>query len=521
MNSPVVSERRSAARAFSKQIAQIRSKGTGAFSGATTRDVSSQAGYFYTDVAFAEGQQVEIEHLDLPSDGVIRESGAKYAGRVLRLDEIEPQCKYGIAVAIDRLPPALEGTDSWPDPGGQSVSLLSKTGLFFQARDVRVATVALVAIICAFLATSLALRGFRHQQALVSEAWYQHGESAIAAGKPETAIKDFRAILVFAPDTPNIRVQLAEALISAGKFDDAKPYYVALRESDPDSGSLNLALARLEARTGNAVEAQRYYRAAIAGSWAGDAVVNRQRTRLELVRYYLSRKAYGEAQPELVLLFQNAPDDLTSLIEVASLLMKAGDPERALTAYKRALAIAPQNESALLGAGEAAYAVGRYVTAQRFLAQIVHRSQQSGGPDFTRAQQSLSVINDLLSTFPSPALPTGERADRVLRAWDTATRRLAFCANVSLGSMLYARSENEMPTISGDLATTYGNWRSIYSRMKTSQQRRAMRNNLALQSQIMSVAFEIEQQTAKTCGTPTGTDQALLRIAQHPEGLQR
>ena len=522
MNPPdAVAERRSVPRVFSKQITQIRARDTGVSSVAVTRDVSSQAGYFYTDEAFAEGQQVEIERLDLPSDGVIHESLTKYWGKVVRLDQVEPQHRYGIAVAIYRPAGVPKDDESVPGRRGHSVSLLSKSGLFFKSSDGRVMTVAFMTIALAFIATSLLMRGLRQGQILASREWIQHAERVLAAGHPETAIKDFRAVLSFAPETPGIRLQLAQTLVAAGNFDEAKANYLALRDGDPNSGSLNLALARLDAQSDNPTQAQGYYRAAIAGSWDGDAIASRQRTRLELVRYLLSKKATSDAQLELVLLVQNAPDDLALLMETGSLLMKAGDCEHALLIYNRALTIAPENKSALLGAGEAAYAAGRYVTAQGFFNRLGHSSDLTTEPELTRAQESLNNINDVLGTFPAPGLPAGERADRVLRAWDTATRRLASCANVSLGSILYARTENEMPTVSGELAAVYGTWRNIHSQMKTSRQRWALRNDSALQSQIMSVAFEIERQTAKTCGAPTGADQALLRIAQHPEGVQQ
>jgi tetratricopeptide (TPR) repeat protein len=524
MNSPdAVSERRSAARVFSKQTTQIRPKGAGAFRTAITRDVSSQAAYFYTDEAFAEGQQVELQRLDLPSDGLIHESVARYLGKVVRLDCMEPHRKYGIAVAICRREPVPENqTDySAPRASSHSVSLLTQAGLLFQERDVRLTTVALVTITFLLIATSLLVRGFQQHESLVSRSWLEHGQRAISAGKPETAIKDFRAVLGSTPDSPEVGLQLAQALVAAGKLDEAKGYCLVLWKREPNSGSLNLELARLEAQSGNAREAQGYYRAAISGSWVGDAVASRQRTRLELVRYLLSRKAYGDAQPELIMLAQNAPDDLALLNETASLLVNAGDPEHALVVYNRVLNIAPQHKSALLGAGEAAYAIGRYVTAQRFLDQFGRSLGQNPEPQFARVQEALNSINEVLSAFPGPGLPAGERADRVLRAWDTATRRLASCANIPLGSMLYARTANEMPAVSSALATAYGHWRNIHTRMKTSRQRWALRNDPVLQSQIMSVAYEIEQQTVQTCGTPTGADEALLRIAQHPGGVQQ
>jgi hypothetical protein len=37
----------------------------------------------------------------------------------------------------------------------------------------------------------------------------------------------------------------------------------------------------------------------------------------------------------------------------------------------------------------------------------------------------------------------------------------------------------------------------------------------------LDITFEIEQQTANVCGTPTGADLALLLLSQNPTGASR
>src|SRR6266496_5815186 len=97
------SERRSILRVLSRQVIELRRMPTGWSRPAVTRDVSAHAVYLYTDEALPEGQQVEIEPLDLPRDGVLHGSPAKHTARVLRIDCIEPDRKYGIALNVDQV----------------------------------------------------------------------------------------------------------------------------------------------------------------------------------------------------------------------------------------------------------------------------------------------------------------------------------------------------------------------------------------------------------------------------------
>ncbi len=402
----------------------------------------------------------------------------------------------------------------------QSVALRQRVELLFRMRDLHVITVAACILMVAALSTSSFVRAVRHHEIIVSQQWLDRGNRAMMAGQYGAAVDDFRALLGFAPENPELRVRLAQALVAANKLDEATIEYRGLRQAAPDSGPVNLQLAELQERNGRFTEAESYYRSAIAGSWPTDAMVQPQRTRIELVRFLLAHDREAEARSELDVLAQNPPEDLRLLNETASLLVKVGDPEQALAIYERALALRPDDGAALLGAGEAAYAAGRYSTAQRLL----RRLENSSGQDAelaNRAQQLLKDIDEVFSLLPSAGLPAGKRGDRALRVWDTVSRRLASCAGVSLGSMLYTRSEKDEPSISGALAPAYQKWQAIHGELRTSHQRWKLRNSTELQSQVMSLAYDIEQRTAESCGAPTGADQALLRIAQHPGGIQR
>lgn len=515
-----VPERRAAARVLSQQVIQLKPLPAGPSQAAVTRDASPQGVYLYTDQAFAEGQQIEIERLDLPVDNLSPDAPKKHLARVLRIDCIEPERKYGLALSLERSDaPAVTGREESVLASRRSVSLPNM--LSSQTRYVKIAVAAIAVAIVAAAATTLAVRAVRYQESLVSQQRLERGEQALRAGNPHAAAEDFGAVLALAPNRIEVRLELARAFAAAGQWQDAMRSYVAVLEAQPNSGPINLELARLQAKRGESPQAVGYYRAAIAGAWASDAIRNVQRTRLELIRYLLSRGAADDARAELRAIAENPPDDMVLLRETASLLTAVNDSGHALPLYNRVLVLAPQDQSALMAAGEAAYAGGQYLAAQRLLMQLESSPEQAGQPGLTAVREKLDIIRSVLSTYPARGLPPGERADRVLRAWDTVTRRLASCAGISLGSMLYARNEVETPKVVGPLASVYSHWQDLHERLKTSQQRWALRNDPVLQAQIMGVAYEIEQQTAQSCTAPTGIDLALLRIAQHPEGVQQ
>src|SRR6188474_1345492 len=81
-------------------------------------------------------------------------------------------------------------------------------------------------------------------------------------------------------------------------------------------------------------------------------------------------EAGDSAIAELVALATDIPDEPTAHLELASRFARAGDRRNALTQFQSALRRAPGDLRALTGAGEAAFELGQYQLARRYLRGI-------------------------------------------------------------------------------------------------------------------------------------------------------
>ena len=101
-----------------------------------------------------------------------------------------------------------------------------------------------------------------------------------------------------------------------------------------------------------------------------------------------------------------------------------------------------------------------------------------------------------------------ERARRAVLAFNTALTRLENCA---------AQRGIDLKAAGGDpLQALYAQATELQPRA----QQRYLSRDSELLSQVMDVAFEIEQTTAHTCGEPQGLDLALLLMAREQGGTR-
>src|SRR5262249_10299022 len=143
-------------------------------------------------------------------------------------------------------------------------------------------------------------------------------------------------------------------------------YLLSLREQQPESGTVNLELARIFAKKGDAITAIRYYHNALYATWPPDAENQRLTGRFELIEFLLHENDKTQAQSELIALAANLPSDEQQHARVGELFLESQDYEHALTQYEEAL---KQNHDAdnYKGAGRAAFELGRYPLAKRYL----------------------------------------------------------------------------------------------------------------------------------------------------------
>jgi tetratricopeptide (TPR) repeat protein len=357
-------------------------------------------------------------------------------------------------------------------------------------------------IVILFVITGLASSRFHAKQYELAEEWYRQGEASLAAGAASEAVEEFRTALVYAHDSPRqwvYRLRLAQALLAQDRADEARAYLLNLWDREPGNGRINLELARLAARRGEIAEAVRYFNGAIFGVWEEDATVRRREARLELCRFLLSRGLREEAEAALIELAAGLPREPALLAEVGSLFFQNRSYERALDLLREALRLDPQHQNAMVLAGEAAFHLGEYREAQRHW-QRARRAD----PENVRVAEMLETTTLILTSDPfARGLSASESARRALRALRQSSARLEACAE-QRGENL---DEPEPRTALKRLA-------EALSGLQPRARERQLVRDADLRAEVAGLAFEIQEVTARECGSPTGRDLALLLIAQ-------
>jgi tetratricopeptide (TPR) repeat protein len=360
-------------------------------------------------------------------------------------------------------------------------------------------------LVVLFVITSFAAKIYHSKQRALAEEWYHRGEADLKAGQARKAIGDFGRALDYSRDNGLYGLGLAQALLAANQVEEARPYLLNVWQHEPGNGTVNLELAHLAARKGDAAEANRYFHNAIYGVWEKDPENQRRQVRLELCEFLLSRGERQAAQAALIELAADLPKDAELHARVGTLFMRAGDNSRALEAFRQALHLNQRQQTALVGAGEAAFQMGNYREARRYLERAVPLN-----PEDAPATQRLEMTNLILSIDPlERGLSAQERARRVVRAYQQAVERLRECAQ-KRGEAL----AGEQPLT--ELQTIYA--RAVQIRPKVRE--RVLQRNSELLMNAMELVFEIEQLTERDCESATGTDLALLLIARKRGGAE-
>jgi len=342
-------------------------------------------------------------------------------------------------------------------------------------------------------------RIYQAQQDAFANEWSAKGKTDLQAQHFSDAVGDFRNALLYARDNDSYQLSLAEALIGDNRPDEARAYLINLWDHRPEDGLVNLNLARIAAAKGQTQQALRYYHNAIYAPWPENEEAEQRETRLELIEYLLRINARAQAESELIALAANPGDKPSDLIHLGDLFMKAQDYERALTEYRLCVAVDRHNLTAIAGAGNAAFELGRYLVAQRYLEETVNRT-----PSDTQSAARLRVTVQVLRLDPfRRQITMAERARVVVEAFNAAGARLKTCAPDSLS----------LPV------TQQTGLAQEWSTLKPRITERSLQHNPDLTNTAMQLVFSIERQSSATCGAPSDTDSALLLIANMHEVL--
>ena len=397
-------------------------------------------------------------------------------------------------------PQSSDGRPTNKNVAAQPVSSGSdKTLSWYAAREPLVILVlSLSATLFFFLVSGLS--GL-YQRTLSSRAtlWSELGEKDLSAGRNAQAMKDFQAALIYSRDNFDYELSLAQTLVTLRRTEEARVYLINLWQRQPENGAVNLQLARIYAGKGDVTRALRYYHNAIYAVWSGNAERQQLSARLELVKFLLDSKALNQAEAELIAVGRNVPENASLQMEIGDLFMRVPDYERALVLYRQALKFDRRNPDALARVGRAAFELGQYQLAERYL-----KSALAEKPDDAQSGQLLATCRAVRKLDPYNFWSSTERDRTVLSDFDTAGNRLNSC----IGSSPSVEASNPA------LQSLYNQWTD----MKTKLNKNNLRVHPDWSDSAMDLVFSIERETNSLCGSPTGDDLLLLLIAKRRGG---
>lgn len=374
---------------------------------------------------------------------------------------------------------------------------LAQYRFYLRKRPVMLGLLSLAAVLFFLFVTGLSRAYYAQQQAL-GDRWFNRGVNDLKAKRFSSAVTDFRAALLYSRDNYTYQLNLAEALLGEKRTGEASAYFLNLWDRQPEDGLVNLELARISVERGETDKAARYYHDAVYAAWPSDQETLRRTARLELIELLLGTNSEAQAQAELIALAANAGEDAPLQEHVGDLFLRAHDDKRALAAFQVALKENPQDQTALAGAGKAAFELQRYELARRYFHEVVAEN-----PNDTKTAEQLKLAESVLDMDPfRPEISVAERDRIVEDAFRVAGQRLKHCA-ASMG----ATAPESQPTL-GD------SWTALQPKISA----QGLRRNPDLAREAMNLVFEIEHDTSTTCGAPTGPDMALLLIARLHEG---
>ncbi len=379
---------------------------------------------------------------------------------------------------------------------------LEELRVYLRRQPVMLTLVAGLAVIF-FLAVTGLSRAYQAQRESLGSRWFSRGVADLQAQHFDGAVTEFRSALLYSPDDYAYQLDLAEALIGLKRTAEASTYLLTLWDRQPDDGLVNLELARIAAQKGQTEQAQRYYHNAIYATWPGDQPDDqegkRREARLELIEFLLRSNARAPAESELIALAENIGNDATQQQQVGDLFVRTLDYERAFAFYRLSLKSDRHNPAALAGAGFAAFELGRYPEARKYLQSAV-----AAKSDDAESAALLKTTDLVLAMDPfRRQISMAERNRIVVEAFEVAGERLKACSALQSSGA----TKTGQPSIA-----------ESWAKMKPRVTELGLRRNPDLVESAMDVVFEIEREASASCGAPAGKDQALLLIAKLHEG---
>jgi tetratricopeptide (TPR) repeat protein len=330
-------------------------------------------------------------------------------------------------------------------------------------------------------------------------AWFQQGTRNEKKGQANEAVAAFRKATANDRANQTYLLSLARALQAARRDNEARELLLQIRENIPENPEINLELARISAREKDTSEALRYYHNALYGIWTGDDIdKQRQQIRRELIEFLISQNAEQQALSETIALSAHLPSTAEDHLQLAELFFRVDDLSNALENYKWVLRREPRDQVALLGAGKAAFKLGNYDAAKRFLNTIGGRNRE--------AEDMLETSRLVLDSDPlGPRLTETERWRRVGEDLKEASSSVENCAMRQSDGAATQKLQNVLDELTKQR-------RALFAARKSPDP------NMVFSS--LDAVYSAEIALTSSCGPLSDRDAALLLVAQKSRGME-
>jgi tetratricopeptide (TPR) repeat protein len=335
--------------------------------------------------------------------------------------------------------------------------------------------------------------------------WYQEGERQLRSGHPDLAVAAFRKGSV---DDRNNRIYaraLAQALEMDNRELEAQELLLQERETAPENPQINIELARIAAREHDTSEAVRYYHNALYGIWVGEEVdAQRQAIRRELIDFLIAQHAKDQALAEIFALAGRLPNTVAANADLGTLFLRAGDANRALENFRSVLRAQPHNQAVLEEAGQAAFMLGNYAQAHRYLEALA-------APD-PKAQSMLKVTSLAVANDPTePRLSYAERKRRVSADFEHVSQLLQQCAAPQT-----PRQNGQPAPQANTLQPLLARQPDVAANLKAAGRQEEPDTIF----RTLEFVYEVELAASRSCGPLSDLDSALLMVSQKSKGTE-
>jgi tetratricopeptide (TPR) repeat protein len=371
--------------------------------------------------------------------------------------------------------------------------------LYFSREPVILAVLTGLAVVLFLAVTGLSRLHGAQQESLAVE-WSTRGVNDLNSGNYKIAILEFRTALQYSRDNDDYQLSLAQALLGMNRTDEAYAYLINLWDRQPENGVVNLELARIAVAKNQTESVLRFYHNAIYAPWPGDRETERRKARLELIDYLLRNNARTQAESEMIAIEANTGDDAGKQTQLGELFLRVQDNGRALAAFRESLKLDKENPAAEAGAGVAAFNLGMYPAAGRYLEEAA-----AATPGDTASAALLRTTQIVLRLDPyQPQISSTERNHIVVDAFDTAGDRLKSC-----GALDSSQAPERAETQDASTQSLADRWTTLKPQITEG----GLRSDPDLVNTAMNLAFQIEGQAATGCATVTESDKALQLMA--------